>query len=353
MEEFKRVDFNNPSTIMSYGDEIKEEISKILYTATINAAESEEIVISEEKINSIVSFDETIKKEQNGNKLLTTLKGALKKVGIKTPEKKETISYKEKYVEYCELIEEVCTALKSQMQGSLNDIKTRETLINTLTPYIEKLEYVINIGEEDAKDFQIKVDNNKVIALEEELKNIEYQENLLNLFRGKLESLKNALITFKETIYMYRIQQKTDMESVMLADSYIRDQAPMLKIQGSSLVYNHNQQRRLETMKALNNATNEAFKKNAKTLEQNINTVVELSMNNGVSTENLLLLNESIQKGLKTYKEGIKRIQTKNQNEKTALDKLNASLNGYNQEIAELTSNNEEDVVKKLTFNNK
>ena len=95
-----------------------------------------------------------------------------------------------------------------------------------------------------------------------------------------------------------------------------------------------------------------ALPRTAKTLEQNINTVVELSMNNGVSTENLLLLNESIQKGLKTYKEGIKRIQNKNQNEKTALDKLNASLNGYNQEIAELTSNNEEDVVKKLTFNN-
>ena len=58
--KFQRVDFNMPSTILSYCGDIKAEISAILDSTAQLALSSEEIRVDEKMISNIVAFDQSL-----------------------------------------------------------------------------------------------------------------------------------------------------------------------------------------------------------------------------------------------------------------------------------------------------
>ena len=340
---FSRVNFDEPASILSYCEDVKEEIGRILDTTAQMAVDSQEIQVDDKMISTITSFDESLdesekkkKKEENLPAVVRSAKGFFRKLTGKDEEAVET-TYKGRYQEYCRGIEEVCIAVESQKQGSLNDIQLRDSIIKELTPLIEQLEEMIKVGKVDKDTFDSTIAKLRELTPNMDTEyEIQYKTQLSEVFNGKLNELEKALVLYKEQIQSYRLQQRTDMELVMNSDSYLRDSAPILKAQGSVMVFNRQQENRLQTMAKLNDATNTAIVNNAKDLEQNAQAAVELSLNKGVSAETLTVLDSSLKKGIEIYKAGRQKRQQQIEKDRQSLIQLNSSLESYQKELLQL-----------------
>ena len=341
--KFQRVDFDQPATILSYCEDVKDEIGRILDTTAQMAVDSQEVQVDENMISAITSFDESLdeseRKKEKEEKLpvvVKKFKGILSSITGKKEEEEET-TYKGRYQEYCRGIEEVCVAVESQKQGSLNDIQLRDSIIKELMPLIEQLEEMIKVGQIDKATYDEAIAKLKELPPNMDTEyEIQYKTQLSEVFNGKLNELEKALVLYKEQIQSYRLQQRTDMELVMNSDSYLRDSAPILKAQGSVMVFNRQQENRIKTMARLNEATNTAIVNNARELEQNAEGAVELSLNKGVSASTLSVLDASLKKGIAIYKEGRAKRQEQIEKDRQTLLDLNSSLETYQTELLQL-----------------
>lgn len=353
---FERVDFNNPETLLRYAGGVKDEISKIFDTTAEMALESKEITLDEKTLSLVSSFDESLEESEKEKEKLAKqpaiikgLKGLLSNIGItkiKEDEEFET-TYKGRYQKYCEGIEKVCEAIELQKQASLNDISLRNAIVKELTPHIVELEHEINVGKLDKEAYDKQTEEiKKQPQTQDTLYEIQYRTQLSEVFGGKINELEKALVLFKEQVQSYRLQQRTDMELVMKCDSYLDDTAPVLKAQGSIMVFNRQQENRITQMSKLNEATNTAIVNNAKNLEKNIQGAVELSLNSGVSVNTLEIVDSSLKKGIELFKQGREKRQQQIAKEKQDLLNLNNSLDNYQKELLQLID--EDGVMQEL-----
>lgn len=341
--DFEQVDFNNPASILRYGEEVKEEIGRILDTTAQMSTEKREESLDDKLVSEISSFDKAIDgKEKNalvaaGQTVKVGVKGLLGKMGIDKFKDAENAAYKDRYEDYCEKIQRVCDAVSSQKEGALGDISLRNSIIEAITPLIEKLERIIEAGKMDKEKFDASIAELKSMAngLASEHE-IQYKTQLSELFAGKLEELTKSIVLYREQVQSYRLQQRTDMEIVMNSDSYLRDTAPILKAQGSVMVFNKLQGKRIETIAKLNEATNAAIQGNAKALEQNAAGAVDLSLHRGVSTETLSKLNDSLQKGVDIFKQGRDKAKQQREADRKVIETTAASLKAYQEELLHL-----------------
>lgn len=360
----KRVDFNDENSLFTYGDEYKDAISAILENVSKLSREEEEIQIDDAKIKKIVSFEESLdesdkNREKNEKSIFKGLKNALTTIGVKKfEEEKQANSYQARYQDYCSVIDDICNAVESQKQGTLNDIEMRKATIDEMLPYIKELQQVLEVGKEDLQKF-----NEETEILRQNAKNdddrreVQTRELYASVFNTRLDMLEKVLTEYKEQIQAYRIQQKTSMELVMQQDSYLRDQAPILKAQGSVMVYNRRDEAKIDTMRKLSNATNMAIQKNAKDLVQNAEAIVELSIEGGITAESLIELKSAIDRGTEIFREGNKKKQARIESDRKVLENINASLDEYQNAIYQLVDSadvflKDKSPIKKLgTYN--
>ena len=88
--QFARVDFNVPATILSYCDDVKNEISAILDSTAQMALDSQEVQVDDKMIANITSFEESLdesekqkQKEANQPAIIKGIKGILATLGVK------------------------------------------------------------------------------------------------------------------------------------------------------------------------------------------------------------------------------------------------------------------------------
>jgi len=344
--KFQRVDFENPATLISYCDDVKDEISRILDSTAQLALGSQEIHVDENMIANITAFDESLddsekkrEKAENQPAIIKGIKGILATLGVKKyqEEEVEETTYKGRYERYCEGIGEVSAAVESQRQGALNDIALRNSIIEEITPYIEILEEMIKVGEIDKATFDETVEALKQLPKDQDLEYaIQFKTQLSGVFGDKLDKLKRALITLKGQIQSYRMQQTTDMQIVMEQQSYLTDVAPLLKAQGSIKVFNRQQETRIVEMARLNEASNQAIMNNARDIEQNAQAVVELSLNGGITVETLKFCDGAYKRGISIVQNGRQQKQQQIAQNASALKELSTSLDSYNQELLQI-----------------
>ena len=343
---FQRVDFNVPSTILSYCSDVKGEISAILDSTAQLAISSEEIRVDEKMISNIVAFDQSLddsekkkEKEQNLPAVIKGIRGILSTLGIKKVEEltAEEITYKGRYDRYCRGLEEVSGAVESQKQASLNDIALRDEIIAEITPWIEILEEMIKVGKIDKATYDAAIDALRELPQDQDtIHEIQYKSQLSEVFGTNLYQLDKAVIALKEQVQSYRVQQRTDMQAVMEANSYLEHTAPLLKAQGSVMVFNRQQENRITDLARLSEAANTALTNNARDLEQNAQAVVELSLNGGITVETLKELDAALKRGMTIFQKGREQQQQKIAKETKELQALNVSLDGYQQELLNL-----------------
>lgn len=346
--KFQRVDLNMPSTILSYCKDVKDSISNVLDSTAQMTIEIDEITVDEKDIAEISGFGESLEeseKSKSKNSLIKGVKGLLAKFGIEAfKDILEEDNYATRFKEYSELLDKVAQAVENQKQNTLNDIELKNSIINEMLPLIKQLEAMIAVGLKDKEDYdkqtmelQMSADPSDMDAQRE----IQYRTQVSGIFNNKLNELEKALILYKEQVQSYRIQQNSDMELVMANDSYLQDSVPLLKAQGSVMVFNKIQTKRIARQQALDAATNAAIIENAKQLQTNAQAAVDLSVKGRVSMTTLEQLDTAIKTGIQIFKNGKKLKQDLNAKERQAMIKLNASLNQYSSEFLSLAEGNE------------
>jgi uncharacterized protein YaaN involved in tellurite resistance len=340
---FQRLDLNVPTTILSYCDDVKNQISTILDSTAQMSIDSDSIVLDEGLIESISSFDESLDEsdKQRTKKelpIIRSIKGLLAKAGVDKYQAEERLkTYKGRYEEYCKGIQMVVEAVEQQKQASLNDIALRNAIVEQMVPLIEELEVMVEVGHKDKATYDAETESLKQGPQDIDTQHmIQYREQLSGVLNKKLHELEKALVLYKDQIQTYRLQQQTDMQLTMEADSYIRDQAPILKAQGSVMVFNRQQGERIAVLEALNAKSNEAIKKNALELEQNIEATVALSLNQGVTLETLQVVDNSLRRGVELFRNGRVQKQQQIEQQRTSLQALNESLDEYQREVVQM-----------------
>ena len=340
---FQRVDLQNPSTILGYCSDVKDAIGNILDSTSQMTIEVDELTVDEKAIEKISTFDTTLdesEKSKGKNSIIKSVKGFLGKIGLSAF--KDVLAedtYATRYQEYCKLLNEVATAIESQKQNTLNDIELKNNIIKEMTPLIKKLEVMVEVGLKDKEAYDKETETLKAQADPSDLdaqNEIQFRTQVSAIFNNKLNELEKALILYKEQIQTYRIQQNTDMELVMSNESYLRDSVPILKAQGSVMVFNRIQTKRIERQQALDKATNDAIINNAKELQTNAQAAVDLSVNGRINVSTLEELDSAIRNGIQIFRNGKKVKQDLNAKERQSMRKLNDSLNQYSEELLNL-----------------
>jgi len=126
------------------------------------------------------------------------------------------------------------------------------------------------------------------------------------------------------------------MQNVMEATTYIADVAPILKAQGSVMVFNRQQENRLRTLAQLNEAANVAMTNNARDLEQNIQAAAELGLNSGITVEILKSIEGTVRRGITISQNFRQQKQQKIAQNKQALTQLSSALDSASQELLQL-----------------
>ncbi len=345
---FERVDLNTPSTILSYCSDVKDAIGAVLDSTSQMTIEIDELKVDEKAIEKISTFDTSLdesEKSKGKNSLVKGIKGFLGKLGIDVfKDILEEDTYASRYEEYCKMLNQVAEAVESQKQNTLNDIELKNNIIKEMQPLIQELEVMIEVGLKDKEAYDKETEEMKQNGDPNDLdiqNQIQFRTQVSAIFNNKLNELEKALILYKEQVQTYRIQQNSDMELVMSNESYLRDSVPILKAQGSVMVFNRIQTKRIERQQALDKATNEAIINNAKELQTNAQAAVDLSVKGRVNMSTLEELDSAIRSGIQIFKNGKKLKQDMNARERQGIKKLNESLNQYNEELLNLIEGNE------------
>jgi len=293
--KFQRVDLNTPATILSYCSDIKDAIGTILDSTSQMTIEVDELKVDEKSIEKISTFDQSLdesEKSKGKNSLIKGIKGFLGKIGVEAfKEVLEEDNYASRYEEYCKLLNEVAQAVEAQKQNTLNDIELKNNIIKEMSPLVEQLEVMIEVGlkdkaayDKETEDLKLNGDPNNIDIQNQ----IQFRTQISAIFNNKINELEKALILYKEQIQTYRIQQNSDMELVMSNESYLRDSVPILKAQGSVMVFNRIQTKRIQRQQALDQATNQAIINNAQELQTNAQAAVDLSVKGRVNVATLV-----------------------------------------------------------------
>lgn len=351
--KFKEVDFENPSTMLTYGNEAKDAITAILENTARLADDRDELQIDHETLESLTTFDETLDESEEARKkkylpVVKGIRGFLTKMGVKKFEEEERKkSYKAQFDDYCEKIDNICNAIESQKQSSLQDIELRSTIVKEMSPYIELLETIIEEGKVKKNAYDLETEEMKSLEPTKEILDlIDYRTQLSEFFNGKLTELGKVLVAYRDQVQMYRVQQITDFELVKAHETFLKDTSPILKSQGSVMVFNHQQKTKLQEMKNVNEVANIAIARNSQQLVTNAESAVELSLNGGITIETLIGLDDAIKRGVQIYVEGKEQKKIIVEETQKALQQLNSSIDSYQNELLKLID--DEQVIKTL-----
>lgn len=337
---FSRVDLTTPASILSYGSEAIEAIGDVLDSTAQMAIETDQELVDIKKIDSISNFGKELdesEKEQKSTSLIKKGKQLLANMGIKYfQESLEKESYKGRYEQYCEMLNQVAIAIEHQKQNTLNDIEFKNGIIAEMLPLIEELEVIIEVGKEDKeaydKETEEKKQNMDVNDLDAQ-REINFRTKISEAFNEKLNKLANMLVAYKTQIDSYKMQQLVDYSIVADKEDYLRHSSPLLKAQGSLMVNNHIQAEKLAQSKTLNQAVNNAITQNAKELLTNVQTAVDLSVNGGIQTTSLEVVADALNKGIEVFKNGSKAKREKIAKDEQSRKQIKNTLNNFNEQL--------------------
>lgn len=345
---FNRVDFNDPNSILNYGLDIQGEIGKILESTSKISEFTYDIEIDEKDVDALATFDQTLdknEKKQNGvgASLANIGRSILAKLGVeKFQDMGEKYSLEYSFREYCSMIETVVQGEEEMKQSSLSNIKLRQEIKEELKPLIKQLEQMLEVGTLDKTEYDKVTEELKKQEQTVDIQNeIQVRTLYSNIFGDKLYNLQKTINMYKEQVLSYDVQQQTDMQIVMAAESFIKDTSPILKAQGSVMIFNRDQQKKLAFQQNLIDASNQAVANNAKDLQLNAQQAVDLMLNNGITVETLKVVETSLRNGIQIFKDGqVKKKELVKKNTEALAD-LNATLGTYQEELNQLAGSDE------------
>lgn len=350
---FERIDLTRPATILTYCSDLKAEMSKLLEGSAQLVVYTEPEELSEKEIAKIGGFEESLEeseKKQTKNTIIKSVKGLLSKFGLQSfQENIKEDNYVTRLQEYFQILDKMVSSVEIDMQNTLNNIDLSRTLVEALTPLVGELELRIKVGIEDKAKFDKETEELKAtldLSNPDNVAIISYREQSSNYFNNKLNELQKALVEYKAQLHHKKITEISKMELVSANNSYLEDSIPLLKSVGASLVDGKIHERRLKKQLMLDEVTNQAIIKNRQLMESNLQKTSEMVMNGRITMDTIRTVQTSIKNGYQVLQNSRREKQKRNEQEKIELQKLNETLNQYNEEFLNLID--EQNVIKEV-----
>ena len=351
---YQRVNFDDPTTILNYGGEIKDEMSEILNVSSDFVTGTTGTELDETKFEELVNFDAELLEEQEEQKkenqqpgLVKSVKKGLRTLAVKVGLKKEeedNRGYEARFQRYCEKIEELVRDVEQLQENEATAFGLRQTFIQTMTPKVKELEMMIEVGEQDRATYDEETANLRLQLPTDTTGDIAYsvqiREQMSAVFDKKLVDLRNAAATYKKQIQDYRMQQTSSLQICIDYSNFIKDAAPILKAQGSIKVFNIEQQEHLKRIQTAKAITNKVLVQNAEETLSNLTTAMNEAKEGYINSSTLQVLAESSKKGVDVITKGRQELAKKIELDKKTLAAINASQEESQNAIIALIGDN-------------
>lgn len=363
--EFERVDFDNPMSILSYGSKIIEQMGSFMKNVSIitNVTPVDSLEL-EERLEKINSFSNYLSEKKEDKKMKPNA-GLIAKIGGRIYDAASTVkdklfgkegyeeSFADQYSKLNEEIDAIKETIENKKEAVLENMKIDRAYVENMNTFSSKLNRLIEIGLDDLSAYKQKINDmkkqceeNSDIDLEYEIKNAQTK---INLFEQRIESLKKNLVISKNSILESKQKENTNIQLVLQYQEYNESTIDILRNQSVSMITTKLQRDNLIEQQKLNDMTNNAIRKNSETIVKNIEKSNDLRVQGNINMDTLKELSDNVKKGIELIKKGNELVEKNRISNAPILENMISSFDSYNAEISTLLS---EETMKEDIINN-
>lgn len=342
--QFARVDFNNPSTILNYGQEVIEKIENYVSEATKDI-ENESVPDYQfyQRVDQLSGFSEKLdevegRREKSDNKLYRLTNLIVSK--FKREEGESRLSYNQQYKNYVDNIDKIEEDVKFMYENSKKDFELFNNFINSIKPYVGVLEDVYKLGVIDKDTFE-----QEVVELEQK-----YQENpqdadlkresvykrqILDIFSEKLFSIQKSQVSINQVIMQWNTRQVNAMKMLTSYQNFLSLDISIIKLNGTALVGAKKQKEEADMLEYLMNGVNSALIESSKEQNDVIISVNNLTKDGNITTDTFTQVDQYIQQGIQLLKQGAIDKKANIEAKTQALEEIKQHFSEFNSQIKE------------------
>lgn len=360
---FERVDFSNPSSILEYGQDIIDEIERVINNAIKNIDEEEAPNFTFlQKVNSLSGLSDKLdevevkRSKQNGglskffNKIKSLMAGS---------DGNLELSYSEEYKRYIENIDEIVLDVSKMYENSKKDFDLFNNFIKSIKPYVEILQNIYDFGLQDRDDFEkevIEAENNYTQNPDNSDYKREaiYKRQLLDIFSEKIYQIQKSKASINEIIIQWNMRQVNAIKQLTSYKNFLSLDKSVLKLNGTALIGAKKQKEEVELLKHLVKGVNDALIEGPKELNGVISDVNELTKDGNIKLETIAKIDDYLQTGVELLKQGSIEKKAFIEDSSRQLSIIQEHFKDFNLEVKEqlLLGIEEDNSQKKYTYQN-
>lgn len=358
---FKRVDLNDPSSILSYGQDVIEQIDEYVLNAT-NVIENEKTLNSDffRKVDNLSNFQEKLDKLEEERKKADNKSYRFLSKLIRRIQNKQNIelSYNQEYVNYVENVDLLVNDVNTMYENAKNDFNLFNSFINNIKPFVKVLQKVYDVGVNDKKVLEDEISYletcEKNVNSERE---IAYKKQVLDIFNDKLYSILKSQLSINNVIMQWNTRQINELRMLTSYQNFLSLDKSIIKLNGTALVGAKKQKEEAYKLNYLMNGVNNALIETSKQQNEAINSVNELIKDGNIKAETYKTIDSYIDQGISLLKQGSIEKKKNILTNTKALEEIKEHYNNFNKELKEqllldLYVNNNEINIKSLKKEN-
>lgn len=327
---------SDPNTIVNFGRESAEQLSKCADTI-ITTYDSSYLSKTSDMMKHLTAIMKKFDKEEI--KKIEKEPNALEKLFNRSIEKMDKIVTK--YNGVTTDIEKICTQLKvyeREIQVSNRDInrlyQANIDYYKTLVGYILAAEDGLKQVDEYKQQLQNTFFENGDPASQLEIKSVDDARQLLE---QRILDLKSAETVALQSLPLLKSKEYNNLALSRKIQSAFIITLPIFKNAISQALLSKQQRVQAQALQALDDTTNELWKKNVQASVENMQLATKLGSTSAIKIETLEQTWDAIMKGIEDTNKLRTEIETKNIEDRKRLDALNekylSQISGYKEEV--------------------
>lgn len=358
--EFGRVDFTMPSTVVNYGNDVRNEMEALAKSISKMSGED---VQEDPKVTicmaRIAKFGQILNKtEEDKTKAIEKEKTKLDRIEkvripffrtllIKLVEKAPGMSveqvetYADQFDTFSDDIDVVAKSVAAEQQNTLKQIGMNEAFIKKMEPLIEKLSQLIKAGYEDKDKYSKEVieplEAKVAVSQDPELqRELRGKKQILDIFESKLVELGKDLILYKTIIDQTKAELEGNYKLVFILDSYLKSSVPALRVQGAAMIGVKRQNEVATTHAARVELTNQIMVSNAEMLTGTLGKITTMEAEGNISIATLEQLRANIEKSTEILEQGAAIKKECREKAREVIFTITESLRKYDERLSDV-----------------
>lgn len=326
---------SDPNTIVNFGRESAEQLSKCADTI-ITTYDSSYLSKTSDMMKSLTNIMKKFDKEEI--KKIEKEPGAFERLFNRSIEKMDKIV--NKYNGVTTDIEKICTQLKvyeREIQVSNRDInrlyQANIDYYKTLVGYILAAEDGLKQVDDYRKQLENTFLENGDPASQLEIKSVDDARQLLE---QRILDLKSAETVALQSLPLLKSKEYNNLALSRKIQSAFIITLPIFKNAISQALLSKQQRVQAQALEALDDTTNELWKKNVQSSVENMQLATKLGSTSAIKIETLEQTWDTIMKGIDDTNKLRSEIESKNVEDRKRLDALNekylSQISGYREE---------------------